>query len=267
MGKRAQKVTVTRNGPYAVSGRIPLQKEIILIGGEGEPEKWGKGKKYPQKESYDLCRCGNSKNKPYCDGSHKASHFQGTETASREPYSKLARKIRGGGIILCDAPSLCSAARFCHPNGGVWSLAARSGNPKAKKAAIREACNCPSGRLVAIERKTGKAIEPGLKKSIGLVEDPQNACSGPIWLKGGIILVGADGKKIRGAQPRHALPLRPFAQQAVLRRNPHLSRVQRRGQAFAQSEKERELNSAQPGQLALLPRPLVHEPVEQISRG
>ena len=59
-----QKVTVTKNGPYLVSGNIPLSKTISIVGSQGEPEEWKKGKKYPEHEKYTLCRCGKSQNKP-----------------------------------------------------------------------------------------------------------------------------------------------------------------------------------------------------------
>lgn len=49
-------VTVLRDGPYAVSGGIELIGAAL---GEGA-----------SKEHYTLCRCGASKNKPFCDGSH-----------------------------------------------------------------------------------------------------------------------------------------------------------------------------------------------------
>jgi hypothetical protein len=35
-----QKVTVIKNGPYLVSGNIPLSKTISMVGSEGEPEEW-----------------------------------------------------------------------------------------------------------------------------------------------------------------------------------------------------------------------------------
>jgi CDGSH-type Zn-finger protein len=35
----------------------------------------------PGKETVALCRCGQSKNKPFCDGSHRACGFQAAETA------------------------------------------------------------------------------------------------------------------------------------------------------------------------------------------
>jgi hypothetical protein len=41
--------------------------------------------------------------------------------------------------------------------------------------------------------KKGKAIEPEVKPSIGLVQDPQAGVSGPIWVHGGIPIEAADG--------------------------------------------------------------------------
>ena len=55
--QRPPLVTITDNGPYAISGGIEL-----------EGVKTG--------EHYTLCRCGASKNKPFCDGSHWDAGFK-----------------------------------------------------------------------------------------------------------------------------------------------------------------------------------------------
>ena len=59
---RAPMVTVTDNGPYAVTGGI----ELLGV-------KFGEG---ASTEHYTLCRCGASKNKPFCDGSHWEINFR-----------------------------------------------------------------------------------------------------------------------------------------------------------------------------------------------
>jgi CDGSH-type Zn-finger protein len=60
--QRAPAVTVMDHGPYAVTGGIEL---LGVRMGEGA-----------SKEHYTLCRCGESKNKPFCDGSHWDAGFR-----------------------------------------------------------------------------------------------------------------------------------------------------------------------------------------------
>ena len=142
------KIRISNNGPYIVSGSIPLAKKIIGIDAAGFSYEWCEGKKYPSKDNYALCRCGKSKNKPFCDGTHIRVNFNGTETASREPYLDQAKRIDGPDLELTDAQVLCAAARFCDRAGGIWNLTQQSMDSEAKKVAIEEAGNCPSGRLV-----------------------------------------------------------------------------------------------------------------------
>ena len=54
--EREPMVTIADDGPYAITGGIEL---IGVTFGDGA-----------SKEHYTLCRCGASKNKPFCDGSH-----------------------------------------------------------------------------------------------------------------------------------------------------------------------------------------------------
>ena len=188
------KIVISKNGPYLVSGNLPLGKEIAKVGKEGEPEQWVKGKHYPDQENYALCRCGQSRKKPFCDGTHSGNGFDGTETAVRESYAEQAEKIEGPGVDLKDAQSLCAAGRFCHPKGGAWDLTLESGDPVKKELVIQQACNCPTGRLVAYDKKTGQPIESKCPPSISLLEDPQARSSGPIWVKGGVPIESEGGK-------------------------------------------------------------------------
>jgi len=187
------RVTVSADGPYMVSGAVPLAKQTIVADADGGSQRWEQGETIETRASYALCRCGQSNTKPFCDGTHAKVGFDGTETASREPYLNQANLIDGPVLELTDAESLCAFARFCDPNGQVWAQAARTDDPTVRENFVRQVNACPSGRLVAWDKATGKAVEEELPVSIGLVEDPQEQCSGPLWLRGGIAVVAADG--------------------------------------------------------------------------
>jgi CDGSH-type Zn-finger protein len=193
--KAGPKVKVTKDGPYMVSGNVPLSRQIILADKEGCSEKWKKGESYPKSETYALCRCGQSGDKPFCDRSHLKARFRGEETANRKPYLMQAGKLEGPELDLYDARKLCASSRFCERGKGVWELTELSADPKARKQAVQESCDCPSGRLVACSKKTGKPIEPRLNQSIGIVQDPEAGVSGPIWVRGGIPVVSSKGSQ------------------------------------------------------------------------
>lgn len=64
------KIRLRDNGPYVVEGLVHLED--------------ADGNKFPvdpSKPAIALCRCGASKNKPFCDGSHKESGFESAERA------------------------------------------------------------------------------------------------------------------------------------------------------------------------------------------
>jgi CDGSH-type Zn-finger protein len=62
-------VTTRENGPLLVTGPITLKDHQGTLYNLGE------------KETIALCRCGASKNKPFCDGSHKSCGFLAGELA------------------------------------------------------------------------------------------------------------------------------------------------------------------------------------------
>jgi len=64
MSEPTVKITLRPNGPAFVE---TAKAQIVFADGT-VVEKEGK---------FSLCRCGNSNNKPFCDGSHKTCGFEG----------------------------------------------------------------------------------------------------------------------------------------------------------------------------------------------
>src|ERR1700722_20768077 len=162
-----KKIVVTKNGPYLVSGNIPLDMQLITPNEDCLSWEWKKAKTFAAGSSFSLCRCGKSKTKPFCDDTHTKIGFDGKETATRQPFARQAEVSDGPGLILDDVEELCAFARFCDPGGKIWSLVDESDDPEARKLAIREAMHCRSGRQVLHEKKPRKEIEPRSRRRSG----------------------------------------------------------------------------------------------------
>jgi CDGSH-type Zn-finger protein len=187
------RIKVLKDGPYAVSGGVPLMKTTIVAGPDGVPVEWTEGEPLPTQPRYALCRCGRSGSKPLCDGSHIDAGFDGTETASREPYLDQAVLLEGPGIDVTDVRGLCAEARFCVAYDTVWRGVEHTDDPLVAEHVVRQACLCPAGRYVAWDKDTGQPYEMEFEPSIGLVEDPQAGVSGGLWVRGGIPIESSDG--------------------------------------------------------------------------
>lgn len=189
--KNKYKITIIEDGPYIVSGGVPLNEKIIRPNGNSYVYK--EGRQLPQAETYSLCRCGKSKTLPFCDGSHSECEFHGSETATRENYlDRLEQLIEGPDLDLLD-DGRCALARFCYrEKADVWDLTRSSDNPDDRKEAIKGAEECPAGRLLAMS-KDGEFYEPDYEPSIEILQDPEKDCSGPIAVRGKIPIVSSDG--------------------------------------------------------------------------
>jgi CDGSH-type Zn-finger protein/uncharacterized Fe-S cluster protein YjdI len=77
-------ISVRENGPVAINA------EIVLKGA-------------PIGTRATLCRCGESKNKPYCDGSHVAAAFTATGEPAAKESAALAR--RDGPLEITPYPN------------------------------------------------------------------------------------------------------------------------------------------------------------------
>jgi len=194
-------VVVLENGPYLVRGTPPLHTQTIVPNAEGQSWSWREGAAYPVKDKTALCRCGHSRNKPYCDGSHTKAAVDLIETATFEPMLNGATEIDGPNYVLTDNERYCAYARFCDNGGQIWKEVQTPGEEHAQLA-IYMAHHCPSGRLIVWDRTTGAPVEQPLTPSLSLIEDPGAGVSGPLVLRGGIRVESASGEsyEIRNRQ-------------------------------------------------------------------
>jgi len=96
---KGMRVTVNKDGPYLVQGGVPLLVAEIVVNDEGESVGWRELKRIDAGESYALCRCGQSHDKPFCDYTHVSGGFEGTETAGHDSYMEQAVGIEGPGMV------------------------------------------------------------------------------------------------------------------------------------------------------------------------
>jgi len=187
------RVEVT-SGPYLVTGDVTLEYQVIAQDAEGASWTWKRGEQVRATSPVFLCRCGHSRNKPFCDDSHLTAGVDGTETASRAPHRDQAAMIEGPTMSMADVRPLCVLARFCDGHGDAWAAVEGSDDPASRAIAAHEASHCPAGRLVAYDKTAGgTALEPELEQAIGIIEDPAAGVSGGLWLRGGIPVTSADG--------------------------------------------------------------------------
>lgn len=188
------KITVLAEGPYLVYGQAPLKQLFIVPNAEGSSWTYKAGTTFSTKdEPTALCRCGASKQKPYCDGSHVTHDWDPTLTAPADTRMvEGAETMEGPRITLTDNEKYCAFARFCDAKGRVWNLT-EVDSEEARELVIRESNHCPAGRLSAWDQETGKPFEPNWPITLGLIEDPAIKSSAGIFVIGGIPISKEDG--------------------------------------------------------------------------
>lgn len=102
-----------------------------------------------------LCRCGDSSNAPYCDGTHKRKGFVGSPPEERE---EEVRTWEGRSIRTFFNKTTCMHVFYCKPLNALRE-AELAGDDAAADEIARVVGLCPSGAL-SYERKDGPGASP-----------------------------------------------------------------------------------------------------------
>ena len=161
------------DGPLKVSGQVAFKNS--------------RGEAITAKRVMALCRCGASKNKPFCDGTHAGIGFRSEKSNERVPDQ--LDKYKGKGVTIHDNRGTCSHAGFCTSDlPAVW----RSGiepwidpDGASKDEIVETIRKCPSGALIYEE--SGK-----VQSKYHQAPEIQVARDGPYYVRGAIRLEGAD---------------------------------------------------------------------------
>ncbi|MGH2554312.1 MAG: CDGSH iron-sulfur domain-containing protein, partial [Actinomycetota bacterium] len=113
------RIKVVEDGPYRVTAGVPVVRMRKVVDDDAEVARWERGPVLlgEREGPHDLCRCGQSGTKPFCDGVEKTIAFQGTETADRSPSADRRSKYGDDPIVLSDDRTLCARAAFCETRG------------------------------------------------------------------------------------------------------------------------------------------------------
>ncbi len=158
-----------KDGPFLVTGLEELRNS--------------RGEAIATAQTIALCRCGASKRKPFCDGTHKAIGFRDDKSEERA-YDRLDR-YEGESIVIRDNRGQCSHAAFCTDNlPPVWRQGIEPWiDPDGAGAEDAKAImqTCPSGALAW--EQDGEVFTDYHEEPVILVSR-----DGPYWLRGGIEL-------------------------------------------------------------------------------
>jgi CDGSH-type Zn-finger protein len=195
-----RKIVVSVDGPYVVHGRIPLVHKIQIVSEYGEPLSWKTGKVIETPQTYELCRCGESSFKPFCDVSHALFDFDGTEAADTRTTAARQEIHEGGtGIVVKRDYSLCMDSGFCGNRfTNVLEMVPLTHDTQVRSLVIAMIERCPSGSYTYSMKEGENDIEPDLPQQIAVVTEitSEGPIGGPLWVTGYIPIERADGEPL-----------------------------------------------------------------------
>jgi len=179
------RIVVADNGPYLVTNAAAVRSYL------GEP--------LPAAPQVALCRCGESGDKPFCDGAHARTSFSGAKDPKRVPDQRDT--YPGTQVTIFDNRGICQHSGFCTDRlptafrTGTEPFVAPSGGRMDE--IVRAVRDCPSGALsLAFDGTEARDLaewhggrQPAVEVSL----------DGPYQVTGGIPLADAAGGEVRRA--------------------------------------------------------------------
>jgi CDGSH-type Zn-finger protein len=164
----------------------------------GEPLTWQKGETIATGSEYDLCRCGRSKNKPFCDDTHAEIGFDGTETCPTTKRDERQKVYRSGTriVVKYDA-TLCAQSGFCGNRfTNIRKMIAETDDTQVRGQVMAMAERCPSGSYSYSIEEGQPDVEPDLPQQIAVTTEITDSgpIAGPLWVTGGVAIERSDGQ-------------------------------------------------------------------------
>lgn len=192
------KITVQPFGPYLVEGDIPLVHKTQIVSEFGEPLNWELDEVLETKGPYELCRCGQSRKKPYCDGTHCEIDFDGTETAPIDTFAERLKVLsRGTGIVVKIDNTLCMDSGFCGNRlTTIAKMLKDTDEPKIRAEIMAMIDRCPSGTYSYAMTAEGEDVEADLPAQVAATTEitSEGPIVGSLWVTGYVPVERADGQ-------------------------------------------------------------------------
>ena len=183
-------IRVALDGPYVVANIHKFRNWL--------------GEELALKPEMELCRCGQSSTKPFCDGTHATTSFSGAKDPKRVPDRRDT--YEGQQIEIFDNRGICAHSGFCTDrlasvfHVGQEPFIAPSGGRLDE--IIQAVKACPSGALsYGIDGVESRAqVDRTRSASVEVSKD------GPYRITGGVRLVdelGNDVPRVEGSSREH----------------------------------------------------------------
>ena len=194
-----KRIVVTKDGPYVVYGKVPLLYKMQIVSEYGEPLTWKTGEAISTPEVYQLCRCGHTSFKPFCDYTHGLIGFDGTETADTRPTAERQTTFPGTNIVVRRDYTICSESGFCATRRTtVEEMVPHTDDTEVRSLVMAMIERCPSGSFVYSIHEGEEDVEPDYPQEIAVTVEitSDGPIDGPLWVTGYIPIERADGQPL-----------------------------------------------------------------------